>query len=90
MEKKPDRKERKEKIGKVISDRMDKTRVVVIENIIKHPKYRKYIRRRKKIYVHDEENKTHVGDVVRVMETRPLSKLKRWRIVEIVRAAERA
>lgn len=80
---------RKEKIGTVVSDKMDKTRVIIVEKIIKHPKYRKYIRLRKKLYAHDEENKAHEGDLVRVMETRPLSKLKRWRIVEIIRVAQR-
>ena len=81
---------RKERIGTVVSDKMDKTRVVVVETLVMHPKYKKYIKKRKKLYVHDEENKSHVGDVVKVQETRPLSKLKRWRLVEIVRTAERA
>ncbi len=83
------RNQRKVRIGTVVSDKMDKTRVVIVENIVKHPKYRKYIKVRKKYYVHDEENKTHEGDVIKIMETRPLSKLKRWRVVEIIRVAER-
>jgi len=83
------RNRRKERIGIVVSDKMDKTRVVIVEKIVMHPKYRKYIRLRKKLYAHDEENKSHEGDLVRVMETRPLSKLKRWRITEIIRAAEK-
>jgi len=80
---------RKERIGRVVSDKMDKTRVVVVSNLVMHPKYKKYIRKRKKLYVHDEENKSHIGDVVKVVETRPLSKLKRWRLVKIMREAER-
>jgi len=79
---------RKERIGVVISDKMNKTRVVLVERFKQHPKYKKYIKTRKKLYVHDEENKTKVGDLVRVAETRPLSKLKRWRIVEIIRKKE--
>lgn len=84
-----ERGKRKERVGVVVSDKMDKTRVVIIERITQHPKYRKYIRKRKKIYAHDEENASSVGDLVKVMETRPLSKLKRWRIVEIIRKAEK-
>jgi small subunit ribosomal protein S17 len=84
-----ERGKRKERVGVVVSDKMDKTRVVLVEMITQHPKYRKYIKKRKKFYAHDEDNSSHVGDVVRIMETRPLSKLKRWRIVEIIRKAER-
>ncbi len=80
---------RKERVGIVVSDRMDKTRVVVVENLMQHPKYKKYIRRRKKFYAHDERNEAREGDLVRIIETRPLSKLKRWRIVEILRRAKR-
>ncbi len=79
--------QRKVRIGVVTSDKMDKTRVVVVETLVKHPKYKKYIKRRKKFYVHDENNASKVGDLVKIMETRPLSKLKRWRLVEIVRKA---
>jgi len=85
MEKK--RGQRKVRIGVVVSDKMNKTRVVLVERIVQHPQYKKYIRKRKKFYAHDENNETRVGDVVKIMETRPLSKLKRWRIVEILRRA---
>lgn len=78
---------RKVRIGVVVSDKMDKTRVVQVETLALHTRYKKYIKRRKKYYVHDEQNETKIGDVVRIMETRPLSKTKRWRIVEIVRKA---
>ncbi len=81
--------QRKVRIGVVVSDRMDKTRVVMVERLTQHRQYKKYIRRRKKYYAHDENNETRIGDVVKIMETRPLSKLKRWRIVEILRRAER-
>lgn len=83
------RNRRKERVGVVLSDKMDKTRVVLVETLVQHPLYKKYIRRRKKFYAHDENNETHVGDVVRIMETRPLSRLKRWRIIGIVRRAHR-
>jgi len=81
------RSRRKERVGVVLSDRMYKTRVVLVEMHIQHPLYKKYIKRRKKFYVHDENNETHVGDVVKIMETRPLSRLKRWRVVNIIRKA---
>ncbi|HHE48392.1 MAG TPA: 30S ribosomal protein S17 [Candidatus Acetothermia bacterium] len=79
---------RKQRIGRVVSDRMQKTIVVVEESLVKHPRYRKYVRRRTKYYVHDERQLAHVGDIVRIEETRPLSRLKRWRLVEVVRRAE--
>jgi len=60
----------------------------VEESLVKHPRYRKYVRRRTKYYVHDERQLAHVGDIVRIEETRPLSRLKRWRLVEVVRRAE--
>lgn len=82
-----DRNRRRERVGVVISDKMDKTRVVLVETLVQHPLYKKYIKRRKKFYAHDDRNETHVGDVVKIMETRPLSRLKRWRIVHIVRKA---
>ena len=66
-------------------DKMNKTRRVEIERLVQHPKYGKYIRRRTVCHVHDENNESHVGDTVEIMETRPLSKLKRWRLVRIVR-----
>ena len=71
---------RKTKTGIVISDGMDKTRVVQTEWTIRHPLYQKIIRRRTKYYAHDEQNETHLGDKVSIIETRPISKLKRWRI----------
>jgi len=80
---------RKERIGIVISDKMDKTRVVLVERLAQHPKYKKYVKKRSKFYVHDENNESREGDVVKIMETRPLSKMKRWRLVEIIRKAER-
>jgi small subunit ribosomal protein S17 len=83
-----ERNRRKTRVGKVISDKMDKTAVVLIERLVKHPEYKRYIRRRKKYAVHDEENQCHEGDTIRFMETRPLSKSKRWRLVEIVERAK--
>lgn len=79
---------RKTKVGKVISDKMDKTVVVAVETSYKHPKYGKIMRRTFKLKAHDENNECGIGDTVRVMETRPLSKDKRWRIVEIVEKAK--
>ncbi len=75
---------RKEKIGEVVSNKMDKTAVVKIERLVLHPKYHKYIRRTSKLKAHDEANECKIGDKVKVCETRPLSKLKRWRVVEIL------
>jgi len=73
------RKRRKVRVGKVVSDRMEKTVVVSIERLVKHATYGRYVRRREKFKVHDEKNECHIGDVIRFMETRPLSKDKRWR-----------
>jgi len=78
------RSRRKVRVGKVVSDRMEKTVVVSIERLVKHPTYGRYVRRRNKFKVHDEKNECRVGDVIRFMETRPLSKDKRWRFVEFV------
>jgi small subunit ribosomal protein S17 len=83
-----ERNRRKVRVGRVVSDKMDKTRVVVIERLVKHPEYKRYVRKRKKYTVHDETNQCHEGDLVRFMETRPLSKTKRWRLVEIVEKAK--
>lgn len=80
--------QRKVRVGEVVSTRMDKTVVVSINRLSKHPVYKKYIRKRKKFYVHDENNECNVGDVIRFMETRPLSKLKRWRFVEFIERAK--
>jgi small subunit ribosomal protein S17 len=78
---------RKEQIGKVVSDKMDKTIVVAVENYKKHELYHKRIKYTKKFKAHDEQNEAKVGDKVRIMETRPLSKDKRWRLVEVVEKA---
>lgn len=83
-----DRKMRKVEVGKVVSDKMDKTIVVAIENSVKHPLYNKIIKRTAKLKAHDENNECGIGDRVRVMETRPLSKEKRWRLVEIIEKAK--
>lgn len=74
--------------GVVVSDKMDKTVVVMVERMVLHPRYKKYVRYRKKFMAHDENNECKVGDVVRIMETRPLSRRKRWRVVEILKRAE--
>ena len=74
--------------GKVVSDRMDKTIVVSIERLVKHTTVGRYVRRREKFKVHDEKNECKIGDVVRFMETRPMSKDKRWRFVEFVERAK--
>ena len=79
-----ERPQRKVRLGIVTSDRMDKTVVVQITQTIRHPLYPKIYRRRKNLYAHDETNAIKVGDTVRIMETRPMSKLKRWRLVEVV------
>ena len=79
---------RKTRVGKVISDKMDKTVVVAVEDRVIHPLYKKTVRRTYKLKAHDEENACGVGDTVRVMETRPISKTKRWRLVEIVERAK--
>ncbi len=76
------------KVGRVVSDKMDKTVVVAVDYLKPHPLYRKIIRRTKKFHAHDEENTCKVGDVVRIEETRPLSRTKRWRVVEIVKRGE--
>jgi small subunit ribosomal protein S17 len=83
-----ERQQRKLRTGIVTSDRMDKTVVVQITQTIRHPLYPKIYRRRKNLYAHDETNAIKVGDTVRVMETRPLSKLKRWRVVEVLGRAK--
>ena len=79
---------RKTRVGKVISDKMDKTIVVAVEDRVAHPLYKKIIKRTYKLKAHDENNECGVGDRVRVMETRPLSKDKRWRLVEIIEKAK--
>ena len=83
-----DRNLRKTRVGMVVSDKMDKTVVVAIEDNVKHPVYGKIIKRTLKVHAHDETNQCGVGDKVEIMETRPLSKTKRWRIVEIIEKAK--
>src|SRR5438093_4374403 len=83
-----DRGRRPERRGVVVSDAMDKTIVVKVEAIRSHPKYKKVIRRSIKFHAHDEQNSAHVGDIVRIVETRPLSKTKHWRLAEIVEVAK--
>ncbi len=75
---------RKTRVGKVVSDRMEKTVVVAIEDNVKHPTYGKIIKRTSKVHAHDENNECQIGDKVEVMETRPLSKTKRWRVTRII------
>ena len=79
---------RKTRVGKVVSDKMDKTVVVSIQDNVKHPLYKKIIKRSVKFKAHDEKNECNIGDTVRIMETRPLSKTKRWRLVEIIERAK--
>ena len=83
-----ERSNRKVKTGKVVSDKMDKTIVVATETRVAHPLYKKQIKMTKKFKVHDENNDAKIGDVVKIMETRPLSKEKRWRLVEILEKAK--
>jgi small subunit ribosomal protein S17 len=79
---------RKERIGVVVSDKMDKSIVILVERKVKHPKYGKFVKKSSKFMAHDEKNEAAMGDVVRIMETRPLSKNKCWRLVEIVEKAK--
>ena len=79
---------RKTMVGTVVSDKMDKTIVVAVETRVKHPIYKKTVKRTYKLKAHDEENSCKVGDTVKVMETRPLSKDKRWRLVEVMEKAD--
>ena len=79
---------RKTRTGKVVSNKMDKTIVVAIEDHVKHPLYNKIVKRTYKLIAHDENNECNIGDTVKVMETRPLSKDKRWRLVEVIERAK--
>jgi small subunit ribosomal protein S17 len=79
---------RKERIGKVVSDKMDKSITVAVERKVKHPIYGKFMAKTTKFMVHDENNECHPGDLVKISETRPLSKNKRWRLVEIIERAK--
>jgi small subunit ribosomal protein S17 len=79
---------RKTRVGKVVSDKMDKTIVVAVADRVQHPLYKKTVKRTYKLKAHDENNTAGIGDIVKVMETRPLSKDKRWRLVEIIEKAK--
>lgn len=83
-----ERNERKERIGKVVSNKMQKTITVAVDRKVKHPIYGKFVNRTSKFKAHDEQNTAGIGDTVRIMETRPVSKDKRWRLVEIVEKAK--
>ena len=78
---------KRELIGTVVSDKMDKTAVVQVERLVKHPLYKKYIRRRNKFAAHDKDNSCNIGDKVMITESRPISKLKRWRVTDILEKA---
>jgi small subunit ribosomal protein S17 len=79
---------RKVQVGRVVSNKMDKTVIVAVERLVQHPRYKKYIRRTSRMYAHDTTNACNMGDVVRIIETRPLSKLKRWRVLSVVKSAK--
>lgn len=79
--------ERKTRVGRVVSNKMQNTVVVEVESVTRHSLYSKTVRRQRKFYVHDDSNECRIGDVVRIIETRPLSKLKRWRVVDVVEKA---
>lgn len=83
-----DRANRKVRVGKVLSDKMDKTIVVGVETFVSHPLYKKQVKKTTKFKAHDENNESKIGDKVKIMETRPLSKQKRWRLVEIMERAK--
>lgn len=83
-----DRNNRKIRIGNVVSDKMEKTVVVAVEDFVRHPLYGKAVKRTKKFKAHDENNECRIGDKVRIMETRPLSKDKRWRLVNVIERAK--
>ena len=79
---------RKERVGTVVSDKMQKTITITVTRRVKHPIYGKFIQKTTKLTAHDEKNDSHIGDIVKIMETRPLSKNKRWRLVEIIERAK--
>jgi small subunit ribosomal protein S17 len=79
---------RKVRVGKVVSNKMQKSIVVSIERRVAHPIYKKYFKKTTKLMAHDEKNEAHIGDIVKIMETRPLSRSKRWRLVEVVEKAK--
>lgn len=78
----------KTKVGRVVSNKMNQTVVVAVDRLVLHPIYKKRVKRTKKIYAHDKENKCQIGDLVKVMETRPISRLKRWRVSSILERAK--
>ncbi len=88
QERSEERSRRKTRVGKVVSDKMTKTVIVAVERRVSHPLYGKQVVRTSKYYAHDEQDSAHAGDTVRIMETRPLSKQKRWRVVEIIEQAK--
>lgn len=88
MENRKLRKERKERTGLVVSDKMDKSIIIMVERKVKHPFYGKFVKKTSKFIAHDEKNDCNIGDTVRIMETRPLSKNKCWRLVEIIERAK--
>ena len=88
MAKTEERTRRKVRVGEVVSDKMEKTCVVAVTRLVRHTKYGRFVKRTSKFKVHDEKNECQTGDVVKIMETRPLSKDKRWRLMEIVRKSE--
>lgn len=79
---------RKTRVGLVVSDKMDKTIVVAVQTLVEHPVYKKRVKQTKRFKAHDEQNAVHTGDTVRIAETRPLSKDKRWRVVEVIERAK--
>jgi small subunit ribosomal protein S17 len=85
-----ERRTRASKVGVVVSDRMHKTAIVAVERMVKHPAYKRIVRRTSRFFAHDETNQAHVGDQVEIVETRPLSKNKRWRIARIIARSEKA
>ena len=83
-----ERNDRKERVGKVVSNKMQKTITVAVDRKVKHPIYGKFVKKTTRFHAHDEKNECTIGDIVKIMETRPLSKIKRWRLVEIVEKAK--
>jgi len=83
-----ERNKRKTRVGLVVSNKTQKTIVVAIDRLLRHPRYNRVIKKTSKLYAHDEKNQCQIGDKVKVMETRPLSKLKRWRVVEVLKKAK--
>jgi len=79
---------RKERTGKVVSNKMEKSVTIAVERKVKHPMYGKFVTKTTKLMAHDEKNECNIGDIVKIMETRPLSKFKRWRLVEIIEKAK--